>query len=421
MDKGHTLTNCLACGSNRLTSVLDFGEQPLANSYLELGELDQGEPKFPLGLNLCEQCSHLQLPYAVNPDLMFKDYLYVSGTSQTLRDYFEWFADFALEYHDFLGYKLPNVLDIACNDGSQLNSFKVRGCWTWGVDPAQNLYPLSTKNGHRVICDYLNQNVVKDLNNLGVQFDIINAQNVFAHNSDPKAFLEYCHQLMGDNTLLFIQNSQADMIKNGEFDTIYHEHHSFWCLCSMCAVAARTKLYVIDRIRTPIHGTSDLFILSKRNCRQHWRNNALQMEEKKGLWHPKTYVKYAKRVDDTLKDFKHAINLYQTPVTGQEGSWPVIGYGAAAKGNTLLNAANVRLDAIIDDNPLKQGRYTPGMNIPITSATKFDQIQEWKNTPILWVPLAWNFYDEIYRKIKSIRNNNEDLFLRYFPEIEIDS
>ena len=189
------LKECLACGSSHLTQVLDLNNQPLANSFIK--GIDALEDVFPLTLNLCTECSHLQLSHAVNPDLLFKNYLYVSGTSQTLKDYFDWFAKFTLNYVD----DPQNVLDIACNDGTQLNSFKDLGMTTYGIDPATNLHPLSSVN-HDVICDYLTRDHVEYLHSQ--KLDIINAQNVFAHNSYPLEFLKICKDIMHQHQTFII-------------------------------------------------------------------------------------------------------------------------------------------------------------------------------------------------------------------------
>ena len=167
--------DCVCCGKSNLSLVLDLNNQPLANSYHKEDELLE---EYPLGLNLCEDCYHLQLTHIVNPDLLFKNYLYCSGTTQTLRDNFEWFSNFVLENSDI---EVETVLDIACNDGSQLDCFKSKGINTYGVDPAENLHELSSKN-HNVICDYFDSSLYDRM------FDVIIAQNVFAHNENAKKF-----------------------------------------------------------------------------------------------------------------------------------------------------------------------------------------------------------------------------------------
>ena len=398
---------CVCCGKNDLSLALDLNTQPLANSYHKEDEVLE---EYPLGLNLCKDCYHLQLTHIVNPDLLFKDYLYVSGTSQTLKDNFEWFADFVLEYTDNCRWNWPNprvnsVLDIACNDGSQLDCFKKKqAIETFGVDPAENLYELSSKN-HNVICDYFDSDLYDRT------FDVVIAQNVFAHNSNPKKFLDDCEKIMHDNSFLFIQTSQSDMIKNNQFDTIYHEHTSFFNINSMNELVKRTELHLVDVIKTPVHGISYLFVLYKSPMNQYKVQNLIDVEREVGLYSKKTYDSYKQNVLSIVKSFKDIIESVY-------GKYPVIGYGAAAKGNTLLNFADVKLDYIIDDNELKQGLYTPGTNIEIKSVELLKEYGE--DDRILFVPLAWNFYDEIRKRIVAVRDNSNDRFLKYFPVISVD-
>jgi SAM-dependent methyltransferase len=411
-----TLSNCLACGSNNLGDCLDLGDQPLANSYLK-GPNDP-ELKFPLALNVCKDCWHCQLSHAVNPDLMFKHYLYVSGTSQTLKDYFKWFAQFAVETfksHNSL-INVDNFLDIACNDGTQLDILKElfpRNITTYGIDPAQNLYE-KTKNGHIVVCDYLNHDSTNQLlsmaKNYGeYKFDIVNAQNVFAHNADPVDFLKCCANLLSYNGFLFIQNSQADMIKNGEFDTMYHEHVSFWNLSSMMAAAKRAELTVVDHIRVPVHGISDMFILSKKYAPSFKIKNELEMERISGGHSIDRYSTFGYKADYKIRKFQEKLDNYRSKYP--DGLF--VGFGAAAKGNTFLNAGNIKLDYVIDENPLKQGLYTPGTHIPIVGTELLKT-----NNKLIVVPLAWNFKEEIFRKIKDARPGRIDHYITYFPHVD---
>lgn len=399
---------CLACGHDELIPTLDLGKQPLANSYKDTK--DEVQEEFPLAINRCSKCFHVQLTHAVNPDLMFKDYLYVSGTSQTMKEYFKWFSQYADEYYQILNATKPtNVLDIGCNDGTQLDAFKQRAFNTYGVDPALNLYKLSSKH-HTVYPEYFGFDF---LTKCQKEFDIIVAQNVFAHNADPRSFLRVARNLMYDESLLFIQTSQADMILNGEFDTIYHEHINFFNVQSMLALCNTVGLYLVDVVKTPLHGNSYLFVISKNrvNSRPHNIQNIMDMENKAGLYTDQTYVKYAERCNHIVGNLKAMVNGWSSGTV----HIPIVGYGAAAKGMTLLNYAQLDLDYIIDDNPMKQGKFTPGRSIPIVGPEKL--IMEKKDMVIL--PLAWNFFDEIKGKIAAKRPDNYDRFIRYFPQVSM--
>ena len=401
MQDAKEVQECLCCGSERLKLVLDLNEQPLANSFKKTAEED--EPTFPLRLNICEACTHLQLSHAVNPDLLFKNYLYVSGTSQTLRDYFDWFAKETLTYAP----AAETVLDIACNDGSQLNSFKALGLKTYGVDPAENLHPLSSAN-HDVVCDYFTDKYAYHYGSKNL--DIITAQNVFAHNSYPLEFLKQCKEIMHDASVLFIQTSQADMIRNNEFDTIYHEHLSFFNASSMSALAHRAGLHLIDIRKTPIHGNSYMFVFSKTPKKGNVES-VLVEEREQGLQDMNTYLAYADHCHTIIGDLNSTLDHYRGL------GYTLVGYGAAAKGNTLLNFGKTKLDMIIDDNPMKQGLYSPGISIPVLAIDTLDSLGD---TKVAFVPLAWNFFKEISSKIKTKRDQEGDVFIKYFPTVSVN-
>jgi 2-polyprenyl-3-methyl-5-hydroxy-6-metoxy-1,4-benzoquinol methylase len=393
---------CLACDDKDLRTVLDLGQHPLANNY-HTGAVQE---EYPLKLNLCTKCFHLQLSHTVNPDLMFKNYLYVSGTSQTLKNYFDWFVNKTLEYNK----NAKTILDIASNDGTQLDSFKKLGLETFGIDPAVNLYKTASDKGHSIVCDYFNLKTVKKFNDK--KFDIITAQNVFAHTRYVKDFLKSCSHIMHDDSLLFIQTSQANMIINNEFDTIYHEHISFFNTNSMKILVESCGLHLSDAFKTDIHGISYVFVISKKQLNYPTVNDFLKDESQKNLYNVLTYPKYA------LNCYNITYQLKDKLIELKNNGYTLIGYGAAAKGNTLLNFGKIELDLIIDDNPLKQNLLTPGMNIPIVDSSVLQKYND--NDKIAFIPLAWNFYKEIREKIKGKRKNNIDLFVRYFPEILVE-
>lgn len=395
------ITECLACGNTNLIPTLDLGEQPLANNFREL-ESTEGEPRYPLAINRCQICNHLQLTHAVDPKLIYTHYLYVSGISGTYVQYMDWYAKFIQENFN---QAQSNILDIGCNDGSQLDAFKKLGYTTYGIDPAENLYPISSAN-HKVICGFWNKESVEQLN---IKFDIINIQNAFAHNPNPLSYLILAKQYLTNDGKIFISTSQADMVLNSEFDTIYHEHISYFNTNSMKILAERAGLFLVDIIKTPIHGTSYIFVLSKHSINKYRTENLLNVESSAGLMDGNTYYTWAKGVYTLLDVLKTRIAEYQN------NGYKVIGYGAAAKGMTLLNSSRIHLDVVLDDNPLKQGLWCPGTNIPVVNSTYITSLQA--TDKIVFVPLAWNFYAEIKKKIKALRDNETDIFLRYFPSI----
>lgn len=391
------LNKCLCCGSDKLTTVLDLHDQPLANSYVK--DVNDVEEYYPLALNYCNDCTHLQLTHGVNPDLLFKNYLYVSGTTQTLKDYFNKFVQIVTDSMPVKGrYK---VLDIACNDGSQLDAFKKHGHQTYGIDPAENLHELSSAN-HTVICDYFSEESVARLG--ADRYDVIIAQNVFAHNTYPKEFLRVCQDRMSTTGRLFIQTSQADMVQYGQFDTIYHEHISFFNVRSMGTLARQSGMYLENVFKTDIHGTSYVFVLTTDpSCDNTQR--LIDSELKQTTEVVKKFADTAVKVVTELKDELNRYDYYLR-----------VGYGAAAKGNTLLNFGEIDLDYIVDDNPLKQELHTPGRKIKIVSLDELIKIAG--NTPIVWVPLSWNFFNEIRERIKN-KYYQPTVFIKYFPNMQV--
>jgi hypothetical protein len=216
---------------------------------------------------------------------------------------------------------------------------------------------------------------------------------------------------MSDTTLLFVQTSQADMVLNNEFDAIYHEHVNFFNANSMKHLAERVGLYLNDVQKSSIHGNSYIFVLSTLNSRPYHVQNIIDLESSRGLLSIETYNKWHDAVIDNVKRLTTILNDFKNQ------GYTLVGYGAAAKGNTLLNYINQSLNLIIDDNPLKQNMYTPGTNIPIKSIDVLNDFD--KNEKILFMPLAWNFFAEITHRIKMVRDEPHDLFLKYFPKVEI--
>lgn len=398
-----SLKHCLCCGNSHLSLTLDLGSQPLANSFKATPT--QSEETYPLAVNFCPDCSHLQLTHAVDANIIFKDYVYVSGTSITMQQYFSWFAAFVMEY--FPNVKPHKVLEIGCNDGTQLNYFKKYGLETVGIDPAENIYPISSKN-HKIICDFLSPEA---LLKVGKTPDIIYAQNVFAHQDNPEQFLQMCRNVMNENTLLFIQNSQSDMIQNHEFDTIYHEHRNFFSVLSLNTLASRVGLNMIDVFKGTIHGGSNIFVFSTYQHTPARIQAYIDWERIQGLHDYETYKRWAEGARQTVNDLSIVLDAQR-----KAHNRLIVGYGAPAKGNTLLNFGKINMDFIIDDNPLKQGKFTPGMSIPVVP---IEHLQNYVGYDICFVPLAWNFFDEIVGRIKKVRNHREDVFVRYFPEIVI--
>ena len=400
---GRMINQCLACGGDVLDPLLDLGRQPLANS---LPTQPETLPAYPLRLNLCPSCFHLQQACVVAPEILFRDYLYASGTSRTLESYFEWFAVHVEEQMEQRGASGPlKVLEIASNDGSLLAQFKSRGHDVLGVDPASNLAPHAREKGIETLCDFW-----PSAQPLERRFDVIIAMNVLAHVPDPAAFLSACRSALAPGGVVFIQTSQAKMVANGEFDTIYHEHHSFFHTRSLQALAVRAGLVVVGARTTPIHGTSALWMLQEKKDQADESVAALlDKETQMGAYDRKALDQFANRARARARDVARHVAAAQHEM-------PVAAWGAAAKAVVFINFAGLVPDFIVDDSPLKQGRFLPGCNVPILSS---DDACVSDPSPMLWIITAWNFRDEITARLRKRRGQVRDQFMVYFPEIEI--
>ncbi|SDM84511.1 Putative zinc binding domain-containing protein [Methylobacterium phyllostachyos] len=398
------LIRCVACDSEDLHTYLDLGSQPLANSCHPPGQqLDL----YPLAVRVCTRCWHSQLSAAVDPSKLFEHYLYVSGTTQTLKAYF---ADFVLKVEAILGRQHLRVLDIASNDGSLLQEFKDRSHIVQGVDPAKNLAELSAAKGVPTRVAYWSSDIAASFDE---KFDVIVTMNVLGHVSDPLSFLQACADSIDEQGRIFIQTSQALMLQNGEFDTIYHEHHSFFTCNSFRELSRRAGLKLINIEYVPVHGTSYLFELAREESDATSKAPfAIEQQEKLlGYYELPTYIRFAERAVSTVNLVRDLVSWHKS------AGYKIIGYGVAAKGMTFLNFSGIELNYIIDDNLLKVGLLLPGTNVEIVSPDILNEEQ----CPLFVLVLAWNFYSEISNRIKQVRSNKHDRFLTYFPNVQINS
>jgi SAM-dependent methyltransferase len=400
------IQQCRCCGSDDLFPYLNLGEQPLANNY-HRGETPLAT--FPLTVNLCRGCSHSQLAIVVDPDLMYRNYLYVSGTSQTFRRHFKALACDAVER-----VRPPHrVLDVACNDGTLLECFRELGCSIRGVDPAENLRAITQSKGIPVDVAYWGPEAAARLDG---RFNLITATNVYAHVDDCQGFLRACRRVLLPEGLVILEFPYfADTLAKCEFDQIYHEHLSYFLARSFRCTAERAGFRIEDLVRTPNHGGSVRFFLRPQGEGRRTDDCAavhalIEEESVRGLHSERAYRQFAYRIEDTRD------NLRATVAERRAAGKTLIGYGASAKGNTMLNYFGLDLAYIVDDNPMKWGYLTPGRSIPIAPPERMAD----EPGALGIVILAWNFYEEIRRKIAAIRGQQVDECIRYVPSVTVD-
>ncbi|PWU24248.1 hypothetical protein C5B42_00315 [Candidatus Cerribacteria bacterium 'Amazon FNV 2010 28 9'] len=390
-------TTCRCCGKKKLVPYLDLGVQPLANSYHKGGKQNY----YPLVVMVCTHCFNSQLSVVVDPDEMYKNYLYVSGTTKTFQAHC---AELARDAVKRVG-KRPRVLDIACNDGTQLECFRALGADVIGVDPAENLRHLTVEKNIPVEVAYWDQTLAAKIG----KFDIITATNVFAHADDSDEFLKAAKLSLKEDGVLIIEFPYGlHTVEQNEFDQVYHEHLSYFLVNSFAVLARRLHFTIVDIIQTSIHGGSIRFVLQKGQRTESPKVVlSIENEKKKGLLQLSTYRAYAKRIDTNKKKLRILVNKLH----GQGKK--VVGYGASAKGNTMLNFFGLNIAYIVDDNSLKWGYATPGRNIPIVSPAMLEAEKD----PLFILILSWNFSAEIATRVWEKRKQSKDKAVLYVPTI----
>jgi nucleoside-diphosphate-sugar epimerase/2-polyprenyl-3-methyl-5-hydroxy-6-metoxy-1,4-benzoquinol methylase len=393
---------CRVCKRAENMAVLcDFGRQPNANHYLTSPDSELEE--YPLRLDVCRNCYHTQLSYTIPPEEVFSNYIYFSGTSNTMREFFRDFADKSIAE---CGDKLNGtVLEIACNDGSLLDWYKARGWKTYGYDPAQNIYAVSSAKGHDVTVGFWGVDPAPEYPPL----DLIVAQNVCAHVPDPVAFLRKCREVMNSDTILYVQTSQSEMIERGQYDTAYHEHLSFFTVRSMDVAAKMAGLCLDDVEKTAVHGSSYIFKLKLTSTNDITQNEIYKYEKDIGLYDDLLYYVYVEKVNE----LSSWLNRWQKKIREEEGA-KLIGYAAAAKGMTVLNSFKWRmpLEYIADDSKFKQGYYATNRKYLIVPPAT---LTEESGVLAIYV-MAWNFIDEIKARVKALRPGKSTYFLTTYPQ-----
>jgi len=406
------LNKCRICKSQKLFKFIDLGPMPIPNGFLEEKDLNKTESKYELSCLICENCELVQLSNIVNPDLMFKNYVYVPSVSMMMMDNFR---DLSLQaYNDFGLNQDSLVVDIGSNDGSLLLFFKGHGTRVLGVDPAENLAKIAKMKGIPTEVKLFNSKNAKILKNKYGQADVITATNVVAHINDLHDFFEGVSDLLSKNGVLITEFPYlVELIRGNEFDTIYHEHLSYFALKPWLKLVESNDFEIIRLKKLSTHGGS-IRLTHRRKAGKNKKTNSkidfLIAQEESDFYNKKTLRGFATRVA-TLK-----IELLNLLNNLKKKGKRIVGYGAAAKGNILTNYFNIGpeiLDYIVDSTPYKQGLFTPGKHIPVYAENRLTI-----DRPNYVLILAWNFADEIIEKEKDFRKNGGK-FIIPIPKLKI--
>lgn len=379
------VTQCRACGSKELKKYLDLGPTPLVN---QLSPNQNDKPsKYPLEVLFCAECSLSQLSIVVDPEVLYKnDYPYHSSVSNTFKKHCRSLGESLLQ----LSKKdKPTVLDIACNDGCLLKEFKELGFIVNGVDPAKNLLP-ALEEYIPTVCAFWTEETA-DL--FSYNMDFITAQNVFAHVDNIHDFLRGVKKALNKDGIFVIEVPYVlDMLIQGSFDTIYHEHLSYFTFKAIKNVLESEGLHVFNVERPTIHGGSLRVYSSK--CTYNVSTEVERLMDFERMYGLHSIGEY-ERFQATCNETKEDINRFFQNIMFKR----VFAYGASAKGVVLMNYCGIdkgKIELIVDDTKEKQGKYSPA-GIPIATPDMLKSIK-----PDFIFITAWNFFEEIYQKTKDL-------------------
>ena len=386
------LHSCRSCGQTDLKTILSLGHTPLANALLRADQLNQKEETFPLDLVFCSACTLVQITETISPDKLFREYLYLSSFSDTMLRHA---ATMAAQTVDARGLgKESLVIEVASNDGYLLRQYKRAGVPVLGIEPAVNIARIAEhENGIPTICEFFTEDLAKELRAKGHRACVIHANNVLAHVPDLNGFARGLRVLLKDDGVAVIEVPYVkDMIDGTEFDTIYHEHLSYFSLTALDKLFRRHGLNVNDVQHLPIHGGT----LRVYASREDTSFESLLDEEKScGVGNLGFYTDFGNKVVSLRSDLVELLTNLK-----HEGK-RIAAYGAAAKGSTLLNYCGIgreTLDYVVDRSTVKQGLYTPGTHLQIHSPEKL-----LSDMPDYVLLLTWNFADEILEQQEEYR------------------
>jgi SAM-dependent methyltransferase len=388
---------CRACGGRLTVTMADLGMQPASNAFIECQAAFQHEKRYPLRAKVCESCKLVQVDYDVAPQELFGNYVYFSSYSDDWLAHAKAYCEMARRRFGLDSSSL--VVELASNDGYLLKNFLTMGIPVLGIDPSGTVAAAAAKIGVPTVVEFFGQELARDLVRQRRQADLIIGNNVLAHVPQLNDFVAGIALLLRPNGNVTIEFPHLlELIEQVEFDTIYHEHFSYFSVHAIEQVFARHGLRLYDVERLPTHGGS-LRIFAAHAARAELKDSAALREVRAreaaaGLTDLATYMKFSKRVEecrDSLLAFLAAAK--------REGK-RVAAYGAAAKGNTLLNFCGVgpeEIAFVADRNPHKQKKFLPGTHIPVVSP---EELMQAKPDYVLILP--WNLRDEIRLQLKGI-------------------
>lgn len=405
---------CRFCYSKSIHQVLSLGNMPLAGGFLKTEKEFKNEKLFPLKLYFCSDCYLVQTDLVINKKILFQNYYYSSSAIRTLNDHFKAFAK-------TIKTKFPKkkfIVEIGSNDGVFLNILKKSGFKVLGVDPAENFVKLLLKKGLNSINDYFSEKVAKKIVEKYKHADIIVSSNTLAHIEDMHDVVKGIRLLLKDDGILIFENHYlGNLLKENQYDMVYHEHQYYHSLLVLDNFFKSHQMEIFNVEKNPIHsGSIRVYVQKDKYGHNKISRNVKKLlaEEKKMKLNSLTTYK---RFEDNIQ--KNKDNLLKLLIKLKKANKKIIGYGASGRGTILSNYCgldNKILDYVIDDSKLKQELFTPGNHLKIKSS----KILFGKNKPDYVILFAWSFFKEIiYKNKEYIKSGGK--FILPLPKIKIIS
>ena len=387
MNAESTIKACRSCGNDGLEVFLDLGCTPLADRMPGESQLADPEPRFPLQVAFCKDCALVQITETVDPEILFcDDYPYFSSFSDTLLEHSRLNVEELIRSRALSPESL--VMELASNDGYLLQYYKDAGIEVLGIDPAEGPAKKAIDKGIPTEISFFSTGLAHRLVASGRQADVLHANNVLAHVADTNGFVEGIATVLKDDGVAVIEHPYVrDLIEHNEFDTIYHEHLCYFSVLALDSLFRRHGLYLQDIRRIPIHGGSLRSYVGKADTPSDAVLELLEQERAAGMDRPGYYREFSARVTRLCTDLRGLLERLKA-----EGA-SIAAYGAAAKGSTMINVADIGtdlVDFVVDRNVHKQGRYMPGKRLPILAPEVLLE-----RMPDYTLLLPWNFADEI--------------------------
>jgi 2-polyprenyl-3-methyl-5-hydroxy-6-metoxy-1,4-benzoquinol methylase len=384
------VVKCRFCGHSVRHTFVDLGMSPLCETYITSEQLNHMEPFYPLHAYVCERCFLVQLEEFVAPGHIFSEYAYFSSYADSWVEHARQYCELMCERFGI--DRSSRVVEIASNDGYLLRHFVAKGVPVLGVEPAANVAEVAIRNGIPSVVKFFGTQTARELAAEFGKPDLLLGNNVLAHVPDLNDFVAGMKALLGERGVITMEFPHLlELMQHNQFDTIYHEHFSYFSFATVTEVFRHHGLTLFDVERLPTHGGS--LRIYGRHSEDASRpvgtraRDLLALEERYGLGKLATYAAFAEQVRETKRA------LLEFLIGAKRAGKRIVGYGAPGKGNTLLNYCGIGtdfLDFTVDRNPYKQGKYTPGTHIPILHP---DELIKARPDYVLLLP--WNLKDEI--------------------------